>query len=120
MYTWHFLYMASSIRLVDYTILCRALRVPGTSFLEDVPRSGPIGLTDADIRQRIIRYLRRKATTQEELAKRVGVNRRTVSRWLSGVTAFRLRDYIDVCDALKVRHTFFFEWEMADYYDNNY
>lgn len=113
-------YMTGSLRLVDYTDLCRVLRVPGTTFLSDVPRNGPIGLTDADIRRRIVRYMDRKAITRTELARRVGVVRQMVSCWLSGKTVFRLRDYLDVCDALKVRHTHFFEWERTEYYDNHY
>lgn len=113
------IYLANSVSLADYTDLCRILRVPGTTFLSDEPWNGPIGVTDADVRRRIIKHMGRKAITRKELARRIGVTGHTVGNWLSGKTIFRLQNYLDVCDALKVSHSRFFGWEMADFLGNH-
>lgn len=109
-----------SFKVDTYADLCKILGVPCTFFMNADPPTGPTGLTGEEIRERIKRYLRRKHITREELAEYIGVSRNTVNSWLLGNTDFRLRHYIDICDALELRNTYFFEWEEGYDYDRHF
>lgn len=109
-----------SFRVCDYAEMCKILCVPCTYFMADDPPGGPLGLSGDEIRERIKRYLRRKHITREELAEYVGVTKNTINNWLLGKHALRLRDYVYICDALELRHTYFFEWEEGYDYDRHF
>lgn len=109
-----------SFRVCDYAEMCKILCVPCTYFIAGDPQSGPLGLSGEDIRDRIKRYLRRKHITRAELAEYVGMSVQGLNNLLLGKSSFRFRHYIDICDALELRYTYFFEWEEGYDYDRHF